>query len=250
MFLIRSVGIDLSSVSSGLAALTLREGTWSVGLKALKATRSRGGIKSPNEFYSHLEVLDAISCFVETHRPHVVGLEHYTNQNRSYVAFSMGNIGGMVRLRLWEMGVHVVLFTPNTLISWADAYSKPTPTPKDPNKRSRMTRDERKAQTRKYFVDNILAPGMEVEGNDKELEDMTEAGIYALMGAMVFARYKFKSMPKLPDNQYDVVVRRAADPGKFMLRNPAKETSFLDSSRQAISYGTQSLTPALEVVNG
>ena len=221
MLQIKSLGIDLSSVRSGVAKLRLREDSWRIYLEQAQTLKAGRGVaeQAARQFHVHQEVARQIREIVEEYRPHIVGLEDYTNQPGSHVAFSMGQVGGLVRQTLWECGVRVVLLHPSTVKSWTCIQIR--------NADDQLVPRTNKAMIKQYVLDYILAPGQELSGPDtKSIEDMCDASVYALIAAFFFARLFFDKHPKLNSRQYEVLMRRTGDVEKFMIRNPDKEGEF------------------------
>jgi len=132
----------------------------------------------------------------------------------SRVAFSMGNIGGMLRMRLWQMGVPVVLLSPGMIPSWVGV---PPP----------LNTAKIKAHTRNWVVANLLTVNQEVNGNNKQLEDMCDAAMYAMFASLIFCSYHFKVLPSLSAKQYGAIIKRVAMPTQFFIRNPEKEATWV-----------------------
>lgn len=193
-YLIKAVGIDLASVSSGLAALEIRAGSWETRVVDAGAIHIQHGHGlAQTQFSQHLVAAQKILLFVQKHRPDIVGIEEYTMQSSSHVSFSIAQIGGMVRLLLWQAGYRTVLLTPSRVSAFViTRYVR--------NNKMPTGRDLKDATI--AWVQKTL--NVEYSGTRKNIEDMADATVYALLAGTFFAGLFLQMMPPMTARQMEI----------------------------------------------
>jgi Holliday junction resolvasome RuvABC endonuclease subunit len=227
-YLIKSVGIDLAPVSMGIATTATRSGTWIASiLDAGVFHMNRNPTARVSQFKQHLYVAKRITEYVKKQKPDIVGIEDYTMQSNTFVGFSMGQLGGMVRLMLWQEGYRCLLITPQKLIQYV------VPVHVKRNKGN---------EWKKYcvkWVERVF--NQELGGNAKERSDMADASIYSLMASCFFAYYWMRVHPPLtakqreaffniPPREYSAMWKKGWKPAglmdtphRYLIRNYDKE---------------------------
>ena len=230
-YLIKTCGIDLAPVSSGVTTLNYKVGTWEAtlldaGVVHLNRTHST----RQHKFGQHLSAAFKILEYVKKQKPDLVGLEDYTNQHTTYVGFSMGELGGLIRLLLWQEGYRQLLITPNRVTKLILPPS------------SRKTKKLSSTQWKNYCVDWVeKAMKAEFAGKPKERSDMADSAIYGLIAACFFAYYWLQEEPPLTPRQREIFFNKVPSdrskamkegwfasglmdtPYQYLVRNPAKE---------------------------
>jgi hypothetical protein len=90
---VSALGIDLAPVRSGIAFVQMNDTVWTSRLWASQIGRT---------IEEQIAFADMIGVMLKKLDPDIVGLENYTMQAHSHVAFSFGEVGGLVRRVLWE----------------------------------------------------------------------------------------------------------------------------------------------------
>lgn len=238
-YLIKTVGIDLASVSSGVSALEMRADTWEtrvIDAGALHLVNSHAPTHSA--FSQHILAAQTIVSFVKRHKPDLVGIEDFTNQEASHTAFSIAHMGGVLRTLLWQEGYRMLLLHPSRvsrLVVPQTAHRMPG------SKTGRITSAKLKKAAKDWVTTKLQA---EFTGTGKtaakQVEDMVEATCYATIAALFFAQYWLHSVPPLTYRQKqmfyvarpDLITKKALDfvatglmdlPHRYLIRNIPKE---------------------------
>lgn len=96
------VGVDIGQTKVGVAILSdgVRSFSW----------------QGTNDFVSRYDMAKAV--VIVAGRPDLVVIEDYAMMPKSYVAFGMGEFGGIVRTMFYELGTPFILCPPNLMRSF------------------------------------------------------------------------------------------------------------------------------------
>jgi len=231
VYLIKTVGIDLAPVSSGLSAFEMRSHSWETRVVDAGVLHISSGAGKQTQFNQQLHAACKAVEFVKKHKPDLIGIEDYTNQFKTHVGFSMGQMGGIVRLLLWQEGYRMLQLTPSRLDKMVMPKGK----------------DNRPAKNKKkQFVTDWLnkAIGVEFSGKAKEVSDMSDATVYALIAACFFSAYWLQHIPDwMNERQREILMAKGPPAGSmldkkgwqlnglldrpynYLIRNPEREAS-------------------------
>ena len=229
MYLITAVGIDLAPISSGMSVVQMRAGQWETKVIDAGVLHISSGAGKQTQFNQQFQAATKAVAFVKKYKPDIVGIEDYTNQFKTHVGFSMGQMGGITRLLLRQEGFRQLLLVPSRL----DKMVLPK------GKENRPTKNRRK----QYTIDWLKqAMGVEFSGTDKERSDMADASVYALIAASFFSAYWLQTIPTwLNERQREIFIAKRPRPGtmldqkgwrpnglldrpyNYLIRNPEKE---------------------------
>jgi Holliday junction resolvasome RuvABC endonuclease subunit len=198
MYSIHSVGIDLASVRSGLGSISFNEPSWKTDVldvtsfDAHRLLDFKNGEEMP-EILRHMALADQLTEWVNKQNPDIVGLEDYTHQPATFVGFSFGQIGGLVRHHLLHAGHRVLLIKPNYLRSFVSFRKQG---------KGRTNSVFNKELSKRWVMANLLKPDEEItDVNAKETEDIAEALIYAAIAAIVFSCVWLRKVPPMDQFQ-------------------------------------------------
>ncbi|HEC65238.1 MAG TPA: hypothetical protein ENI23_08090 [bacterium] len=225
MYLINAVGIDLATVNSGISHIQMRVGEWKP--RIIQAEAFCTPVAMIPKFKGHLFIAKGILKFISDiskngHRPDIIGIEDYTNQKFSHVAFSMGEMGGSVRTLLHQTGVRMINIATSKAKSLVQATMK-------------FDGDEVVADykyNKKVIVEWVKKRyKQEFEGAQKEISDMSDASVYSYIAACFFSEHFLQEHVPLLDREKTMFAnqnRRGLldKPEAFLIRNVEKEAEF------------------------
>jgi Holliday junction resolvasome RuvABC endonuclease subunit len=223
-YFIKTVGIDLAPVSIGLATLGYRSGSWEATVLdagVIHLNRNRSASWNQTEFNAHLSAGHKILEYVKKQKPDLVGVEDYTNQNTSYIGFSMGQMGGIVRTLLWQHGFRQLLIVPaRTVKIVLPQYGK-----NDPRKISQKSGDRWKRHCIEWVEKGL---NCQFAGTPKQRSDMADATIYALIASCFFCYYWLGLEPPLSARQREVFYNHPPNPRSKLAKKGWKPTGLMD----------------------
>lgn len=205
----------------------MRESTWLTEVHDATCIKTPPFQDDDSRFATHYRTATRMMDFVLKCRPHIVGIEDFTNQSNSHVAFSIAALGTTIRMLMWEAGIPFVNIAPIRLLSFVGLSNRKANT-----KQSKVRRDNKQAIIA-YVKENL---GAEFEGNAQELTDMADASVYALMAATFFSGYWLNKIPPISSHQLNIFKNNIFEhqeknglldkPHKFLARNPNKENMY------------------------
>jgi Holliday junction resolvasome RuvABC endonuclease subunit len=234
---IKSVGIDVGSVNCGAFALELNTEGWK--LRALDAIAVKVQPENDNisKFQRHYYVAEKILEFVKKYKPDIVGIEDYTNQSSSHVAFSIAELNGIIRTLNRTNGYRQVTLKPHYLTT----MFAPQGVKIDPGVTATGKKKPKSPILKKLalqFVEKLY--NTQFQGDAKEQSDMADAAIYGYIAACFFAAHWLGSLPPMTAKQRTIFHSIMPSPSSkafesyrpyglldipnfYLIRNPEKE---------------------------
>jgi Holliday junction resolvasome RuvABC endonuclease subunit len=127
-------GIDLASVHSGICSIEVQSPKSWLGdpwePKSWRVVELDWIDVKEDTTAARIQAAYAFLHVVEEYKPELVALEDYTHQSKSFDSYNAGELGGMVRLLLWQVHRPVLLVSPMRLKQFLHIHNK-TPIHKD-----------------------------------------------------------------------------------------------------------------------